>query len=63
MKISLFLVLNFVFLGVLGNDDYVVPDAELYPQKDGFIQLDKHNFLAALHRFKFVFVFYCEFYQ
>ena len=62
---KIFLVVLFVsivlFSGVLGNDEPVVTDAELYPQKDGFVQLDRHNFLAALHRFQFVFVFYCEF--
>ena len=54
-----FFIYSALVIGAVFSED-VVKDEELYPVKDGYVQLDQHNFMAALHRFKFVLVFYCK---
>ena len=41
--------------------EHHISDDDLYPRKDGFMILDQHNFVAALHKYRFVLAFYCKY--
>ena len=57
--LKVFLCISLFLHAIRSEEEEVhLKDEDLYPRKDGYVVLDEHNFLAALHRFRFVLAFY-----